>query len=85
MIKKIFQANHKNQWPNTKATGAEGLVIGPLELTIKVVASGTRLPMFTMRLVSLVIGPLTPVNKMTSSIIEPPTSVMAWRLWTPDR
>ena len=84
MINKIFQANHKNQWPNTEATGTEGLVIGPLELAIRVVASGTRLPTFTVRLVSLVTGPSTLVNKMTSSIIEPPTLVMAWHLWTPN-
>jgi len=80
MTNKYFQTNHKNQRLNTEATGVEGLVIGQLELAIRVVASATGLPTFIVGVVSLVIKPPTPVDKTTSSVTKPLASVMAWLL-----
>jgi len=73
MTSKIFQANHQNRWLNIEVVGARGLVTGPLELAVivKMVAPAIGLSMFTVGEVSLVTGPATLVDKMTSSVIEP--------------
>ena len=71
MTSKFFQTNHPNRWLSTEVVGARVLVTGSLELAVKVVASAIGLPMFTVGVVSPVTRPLTLVDKMVSSIIEP--------------
>ena len=66
MISKIFQANHQNRGLNTEATGADGLVVEPLEAAVKAVALVTR--------------PLTPINKTMSLVIGPLALVAVWHL-----
>ena len=80
MTSKIFQVNYQNRWLNTGAASAKDSVTGPLELAIKVVALATRLQTITVKEVSLMTGPPTPVDKSSSSITRPPALVVMWRL-----
>lgn len=56
---------------------------GLLELAIRVVALATRLPTITVRAVSPMTEPLTPVDKTTSSITKFLALVSVWHLWLP--
>ena len=80
MTSKFFQTNHQKQWLSIEAVGARGLVIGSLELAVKVVVPTIGLPMFTVGVVSPVTRPPTLVDKIVSSVIEPLASVTTWCL-----
>ena len=80
MTSKNFQANHQSQWLNTKAIGAEGLVIWLLESSVKALASPTKLSTITIEVVSSIIGPSTPIDKVTSLVTGLLAHVMVKRL-----
>ena len=66
MVRKIFQANHKNRWLNTEAVSAIGLVTRLLEPKVRVVTLAIGLPAITIGGVYLVTVPPILVNKMMS-------------------
>ena len=62
MTSKIFQANHQNQWLNTKVGYARGPVIELLELVAKIVALVIELSTPIVNATSLAIDPLAPIS-----------------------
>ena len=83
MKSKIFQVDHQNRWLSTEATGARGSMTRSLELAVRMVAPTTGLPTISIRAVSPVIGPSTPVDKMMSSITRYSVPVAVRHLWPP--
>ena len=79
----FFQANHRNQWFNTKAASAGGPTTRPLELAIKVVTLATELPTIIVRVISTVTRPPTPVDKMASWVTRPlaPVTMQCLQPW----